>query len=206
MLLCRLQCSSQLHRTGPPLCQEKAANKGCTSEVSSEENKCYRNRRITTSTSGSILKDSLLSAQLIKENNLHSELAQKYINFYETLETEIPSWELRIINGTYNVSSYSIPSISAQVKNNGRKDETSDEEMPLPTPNYIHKPNAVNQGVIDQLLQRLLFFVTSRQKRMYIEKNHSILKDINLRFESGKMYLVLGAPGSGKVREFIALK
>ena len=183
------------------------ADRGYTNEDSSlsEESKnCNRNRKNAhPSTSGSILLDSLISAQLLKEHYLHSELAQKYLNFFETLETQIPSWELRIINGSYNVTSYTIPSIRAPIQHRGKKEDASDEEMPRPTFNKSPKPNVANQIWIYQLLRRLLFIVTTRQTRnYYIEKHQSVLKDINLRFESGKMYLVLGTPGSGKVSQY----
>jgi ABC-type multidrug transport system fused ATPase/permease subunit len=141
--------------------------------------------------------DAFLSAQLFKEDIEQSEVAKKLHCVYEALETEFPRWELRIINGSYDVTTYSVPSIVCQSKGSGN-DSPSDEETPLPI-NKQELPSVVNGGCIYLLLQRLIYLVRTGKRAKLVEQRHSVLKDINLRFESGKMYLVLGAPGSGKV-------
>ena len=147
---------------------------------------------------GSVMKDAFLAAKILKEEMEKQDVKQKFHGFFATLEAEFPQWELRVVNGSYDVTTYSIPKIDSK-KKGGNDNVPPDEETPRPKTKAPKIPTVVNGGCVYMLLQRLLYFARTGKQPKPVEHSHSVLKDINLRFESGKMYLLLGAPGSGKV-------
>jgi len=146
---------------------------------------------------GSVMQDAILAAKILKEEMEKQDVTKKFHYFYETLEAEFPQWELRVVNGSYDVTTYSIPKIDSK-KKGGNDDVPPDEETPRPKTKAQKIPTVFNGGCVYVLLQRLLYFARTGKQPKPVECSHSILKDINLRFESGKMYLLLGAPGAGK--------
>jgi ABC-type multidrug transport system fused ATPase/permease subunit len=154
-----------------------------------------------TSTTGSAMGDALLSAQALKEEMGKSDVMSKLFAALDSMGANFSHWDLRILNGSYDITSYSIPSSMSHSSRNDAPQ--SDEEMPQEKPKIS---NVVNEGCFYLLIQRLSYFFRTGKRPKPVEQNHSTLKDINLRFESGKMYLVLGAPGCGKVSEFGQLR
>ena len=121
---------------------------------------------------------------------------------------------MRVVNGGYETTHYVMPSILANRGQNHDGEAPSDEEAPRPLnneavktrnrPSSLHESGiqtVVNAGCLFTALQRWTYFCkTGKCVGAGLPQQNVILKDINLRFESGKVYLVLGAPGSGKVR------
>jgi hypothetical protein len=163
-----------------------------SSTTSSLARSIFNDERLSFST-GSFIEDALVEVQMFKEAIEKSEVAKKYVSKLQELGAEFSNWEIRVINGSYDVTTHSMPSLEIRGAANDIDVTPNDEETPRPMKaKKVYTPTVVNSGQISQLLQRIYYFARTGKMPKAVPQRNSVLSDINLNFKSGKMYLILG--------------
>lgn len=123
---------------------------------------------------GDIMDDVLSSqksnAEAIKNSGLMNQVLQMYANIkFSPIE-----YELRVKNASYTVTNH----IQAYEMNDAEK-------------NKVHYDTVASSSFVAKFIRKLKHFA---KKREWGRKDVTrvLLDDVNLKFESGKMYLVLG--------------
>lgn len=106
------------------------------------------------------------------------ELVKELRNTKAKLKADPPKINLRVTDGSYTVNKV--------IQEGGRID------------------TVLNQSPIFRVRKTIQEMITTRDVDVRAKKEKKVIMDgVNLNFDSGKIYLVLGAPGSGKVSLFI---
>lgn len=122
-----------------------------------------------------------------------SAVARKFFAKLQELGAEFPSWELRIVNGSYDVVNRSMPDGSGENEGNFSSNPTGDEESPRrKNATKVSTPTVANTGAMSKLFERLYYCSRTGKWPKPVVQRKSVLSGINLNLRSGKMYLVLG--------------
>ena len=136
------------------------------------------------------------SAEVAEETNIEKEIAAELNEKFGESWFDNMSFECRVKDGSYCVD---IPSYfeeeppdleDVELQEQYRKRRRSSLQQ-------NHIPTVTNTGGAYKPLSALKRFLTTGSCQQPYETK-VIMKDINLVFEEGKMYLILGAPKSGK--------
>jgi energy-coupling factor transporter ATP-binding protein EcfA2 len=137
------------------------------------------------------------------EKEICQELKEKFGDDY----FDGMSFECRVIDGSYSVD---VPLFDENEEDLLQVEEHNDVEQQQQQQeqqrikrrrssinNQHHIPTVTNVGTIYKLLSSIKRFLSTGSCQQPYETK-VIMKDVNLVFEEGKMYLILGAPGCGK--------
>lgn len=148
-----------------------------------------------SSSTGSFIQDALAEAELFKLEIEQSAVAREFVAKLQELGAEFPSWELRIVNGSYDVN-HSMPDISGENDGYDNNNPSGDEESPShKKATKISTPTVANSGAISHFFERLYYCTRTGKWPKPVTQRLSVLSDINLNLRSGKTYLVLGGKG-----------
>ncbi len=146
-----------------------------------------------SSSSGSFIQDALAEAELLKVEIEQSAVARKFFAKLQELGAEFPSWELRIVNGSYDVVHRSMPDGRSENDGNYSSNPTGDEESPSHKKvTKVSTPTVANSGPISKLVERLYYCTRTGKWPKPVVQRKSVLSGINLNLRIGKMYLVIG--------------
>jgi ABC-type glutathione transport system ATPase component len=144
--------------------------------------------------------DTLISSRAKEISEMdESDLMKQVRSAYENFRSEMVRYECRVIDGSYKVT---------------KRTEVEDVGLPKPSSHFVRgeqveedvagPPRAkqdiqtvVSQSPLALILRRVVKCLWTKGQHMK-EETKVIAEGINLHFEEGKMYLVLGLPGSGK--------
>jgi ABC-type multidrug transport system ATPase subunit/ABC-type multidrug transport system permease subunit len=187
----------------------------------------------------SMLYESYYSARSERQQFMdESEAMQELRKAHADLGLKLyPSWELRVVGGSYGVTSHEMPHVQVppkkekaaptpaeQAKTGDGDDDDGDNDVeddvedgrsnrldhsahPSTRATVAKQrgifrtdmPTVVNTGMGFKFMQRVKYFrQTGKLVCAGVPREREILKNLNLRLESGKLYLILGLPGSGK--------
>jgi ABC-type glutathione transport system ATPase component len=124
----------------------------------------------------------------MEESDLYREIR---IN-WENLKATPPKYECRVVDGSYTVTNH----FENDDFLRSRAEKPEDEEVG-PTRAKQRIETVMTASPIYMFFRRLYIGVTTKGHAM-VSDTRDITSGINLNLQSGKMYLVLGAPGSGK--------
>jgi len=153
-------------------------------------------------------KDSASSTSIIKEMTLkrssaeEGRLAAEFQEVMDKLRSKLNHFDLRIRDGSYTVTNWVEESQGNKATVGGAASGPGEEAESVPPQPRLAKQETktvVSASIIGRCIVsivRLWKHGTLRKKR----EKKVIMEGVNLYFETGKMYLVLGGPGSGKVR------
>jgi ABC-type multidrug transport system ATPase subunit len=141
---------------------------------------------------------NLEKASLVLDGSIKSQADNAFIaklnKDRDLLRSELPHLSLRVKNGTYVATNHyqEDPETAKQY------DPVQDEEQVDGPRRAKQKINTVaSSGVFLQCLRKLKQFLTTGKIQDFAQDT-TIIENINLIFEPGRMVLVLGGPGSGK--------
>jgi ABC-type glutathione transport system ATPase component len=127
------------------------------------------------------------------------DLVREIRSNWESLKASPPKFECRVIDGSYSVTNYfendNVPNPTSSVS--GVRAGADDEEDEGPTRATQHIDTVVSASPIAAAFRRIYKGFVTKGHAM-VSETREIMKDTNLNLQTGKMYLVLGAPGSGK--------
>jgi len=163
--------------------------------LTSTKSRCAQSifRDELSSSTGSFIQDALAEAESFKSEIEQSAVAREFVAKLQELGAEFPSWELRIVNGSYDVIKHSMPDISGENDRNYSNNPSGDVESPRhKNATKVSTPTVANSGAISKLFERLYYCTRTGKWPKPVTQRISVLSDINLNLRSGKMYLVLG--------------
>jgi ABC-type multidrug transport system fused ATPase/permease subunit len=117
-----------------------------------------------------------------------SDLIKEVRKTFEDLKLTPPSYDLRIVDGKYTVTNYSYDYITT-----AEGDDEAGHKRKKP-----HYDTVRSSSAISNWIKKFIYFLKTREKSSRKAKERVLLDGVNLKFDSGKLYLVLGAPGAGK--------
>ena len=123
---------------------------------------------------GSVIDEVLSSQKINAEAIENSDLMKQFLQVYSDLKFSPFDHELRVKDASYTVTNY----IQAY--------DLSDAEK-----NKVHYDTVASSSFVAKFLRRIKFFVKKGEWRQKAD-TRVLLDGVNLKFESGKMYLVLG--------------
>jgi ABC-type multidrug transport system fused ATPase/permease subunit len=126
-------------------------------------------------------KESLISQ--FEESDLVKEIRKTY----DEIKFKTASYDLRIVDGKYTVTNYSYDYNAAV---------GGDEEAGHKHNKPIYDTVGTASFAANWIRRCMYFLKTGKRAKKSTEK--VLLDGINLKFDTGKMYLVLGVPGAGK--------
>ena len=128
----------------------------------------------------------------LAENDIVSECRQ----LFSKLWTRDPVVDVRVKNGSYQVNNY----YSEEIQPFKKRDDSENPDQDSPDNNFAKQRIATvkNENPLFKLMQCILKCVLKKGDFRPRKEIKYLMKDVNLALESGKMYLVLGAPGCGK--------
>jgi ABC-type multidrug transport system fused ATPase/permease subunit len=125
-------------------------------------------------------------ASLISEFE-EGDLMKEVRKMYDETKFKTPSYDLRVVDGKYTVTNYSYD-YSTEVD--------GDEEARHKHTKPVYDTVATASFAANWIRKCRYFIKTGKSAKRTTEK--VLLDGVNLKFDSGKLYLVLGAPGAGK--------
>lgn len=188
----RLRCCFHIHRS-EQVEENLVANENIL--LASTKSRCAQSifRDELSSSTGSFIQDALAEAESFKSEIEQSAVAREFVAKLQELGAEFPSWELRIVNGSYDVIKHSMPDISGENDRNYSNNPSGDVESPRhKNATKVSTPTVANSGAISKLFERLYYCTRTGKWPKPVTQRISVLSDINLNLRSGKMYLVLG--------------
>ena len=139
---------------------------------------------------------------LSKQERRKSELAENDVvaevrELFSKLRTKDPIVDVRVKNGSYQVNNYYSEEIAPFKK---MTDDSENLNADSPSKSLAQQRIATvrNENPFYKVVQCLLRCVLNKGDVRPHKETKYLIKDVNLTLESGKMYLVLGAPGCGK--------
>jgi len=124
-------------------------------------------------------------------------IAKEVRNVRGSLKSARKKYEVRIVDGSYTVTNPLPDDYDAVILR--RKGHGGDEEDHAAGEEKPHIPTVASSGGGISFVRKLgHFFRTGRFQFSQRTETKVIMDRVNLRLESGKMYLVLGQPGCGK--------
>ena len=130
--------------------------------------------------SGDMIDEMLSSQKSVFEEIEQSDLMKQILQMYADIKFSPRTNELRVKDASYTVTNYLQAYEMSDAKKNKQRYDT-----------------VATASFLARFIRRLRFFTKNREWRKKVE-TRVLLDRVNLKFESGKMYLVLGAPGAGK--------
>lgn len=116
------------------------------------------------------------------------ELMREVRKVFDEAKFTAPSYDLRIVDGKYTVTNYSNDYSTA-----AEGDEEAGNKQKKP-----HYDTVATSSFISNWIKRSMYCLKTRGKSPRKAQEKVLLDGVNLKFDSGKLYLVLGAPGAGK--------
>jgi ABC-type multidrug transport system fused ATPase/permease subunit len=142
---------------------------------------------------------SLLSSRASELNDMEEGGLMKEIRtVYEKLwgENNLRKYECRVVDGSYSVTNTFEEDIDMPSMQRRHADDAAEEEAGPPRATQRIETVATASPV-NKIIGRAIRSVYTKGHAMKTETK-VIVDDLNVRLEAGKMYLVLGLPGSGK--------
>ena len=160
----------------------------------------------TVATISSILDEEISRRKLsIMEYENEDPLIKQVRETYQQLKFSRHKYDLRITNGSYTVvnkvkEDYNLNKVDVEVGDDGFDEEGGGAKKKSPKKeNKPHIDTVTSSNHMIQFVKKLIHCCRTGEFQMKERKEEMVIMDgVNLCLESGKMYLVLGAPGCGK--------
>lgn len=146
------------------------------------------------------LLSSLLTSRASELNDMEEDdLVKEVRKVYEKLwNNTTRKYECRVVDGSYTVTSTFENDVDLPRMHLHRGSAKKEEEHKDGPPRATQRIDTVaSASPIAKLFGRTFKSIYTRGHAMKTESK-VIIDDVNIRLEAGKMYLVLGLPGSGK--------
>lgn len=143
------------------------------------------------------------SEQAAEPSGIEKEICREFQEKFGESWFDHFSFECRVTNGSYSVE---VPfyeddePLQVEVEENGDVEQQIQRKRrrsSIHSQKNNHIPTVTNVGTIYKLLTSIQRFLSTGSCQQRYETK-VIMKDVNLVFEEGKMYLILGPPGCGK--------
>lgn len=141
---------------------------------------------------GDLIRSLVASRASELANMDESDLYREIRLNWENLKATPPKYECRIVDGSYTVTNH----FENDHFHRLCAEKLEDEEVG-PTRAKQRIKTVITASPIHMFFRRLYMGVTTKGHPM-VSDTREIIAETNLNLQSGKMYLVLGAPGSGK--------
>ena len=161
----------------------------------------------TEATISSILDEEISRRKLsILEYENEDPLIKQVRETYQQLKFSRHKYDLRIINGSYTVvnkvkEDYNLNKADVVEEGEGGFDEegSGPKKKSPKKENKPHIDTVTSSNHMIQFVKKLVHCCRTGEFQMKEREEEMVIMDgVNLCLESGKMYLVLGAPGAGK--------
>jgi len=154
----------------------------------------------------SILDQEISRRKLsIMEYENEDPLIKEVRETYEALKFGRRKYDLRITNGSYKVinkvkEDYNLNNVDMVAEGeDGFDEEGGTKKKPPKKENKPHIDTVTSSNRIIQLVRKIIFGCRTGEMSFKEREEEMVIMDgMNLCLESGKMYLILGAPGCGK--------
>ena len=161
----------------------------------------------TVATISSILDEEISRRKLsILEYENEDPLIKQVRETYQQLKFSRHKYDLRIVNGSYTVvnkvkEDYNLNKVDVVEEGEGGFDEEGGgpKKKSPEKENKPHIDTVTSSNHMIQFVKKLVHCCRTGEFQMKEREEEMVIMDgVNLCLESGKMYLVLGAPGCGK--------